>query len=300
MYVTADISNISRCSVHDGPGLRTVIYFKGCGLRCRWCHNPETFSIGRDIMYIPSKCIHCGRCVEVCPEHHVIMENAVVFKRNGCIKCGKCADVCPTGALVSCGEKMTIEQIMTEIVKDKHYFGVSHGGVTLSGGECLLQADFVAELLACCKKEDIHTVIETALFVSWANVEKVLPYTDMFFVDVKIAEPEKHRIYTGQDNYLIQQNLRRLTDTGAMITVRIPLIPGVNDSLEDMDLFGNILRNLKISGVELLRYNYMAESKYQSVGMQYEAFGTQAQTEDVMSLLCSRLQKHLKCRVFYK
>lgn len=300
MHLMADISNISRCSVHDGPGLRTVVYFKGCGLRCRWCHNPETLSGRRDIMYIPSKCIHCGRCIAVCPKHHIISGNDMVFEREGCIRCGKCADICPTGALESCGEKMTIEQVMTEVKKDRHYYAASDGGITLSGGECLLQSDFAAELLRICKKEGIHTVIETALFVPWANIEKVLQYTDMFFADLKIADFQKHRLYTGQDNQIILENLRKLTDTGAAVTLRIPLIPGVNDSLEDMDAIGCIIKDMGIIAVELLRYNYLAESKYQSVGMKYEKFGTESQADSKMSALQDRLKEHVPYRVFYK
>lgn len=300
MHLTAPISNFSRGSFHDGPGLRTVVYFKGCDLRCQWCHNPESLHGHTEILFYTSKCIHCGKCVEVCPQHHIISGNDVLFLRHGCIRCGKCADVCPAGALIVCGEDMTVEQVMEQIRKDKHYYDVSHGGITLSGGECLLHADFSASLLACCKAEDIHTAVETALFVPWDSIEKVLPYTDLFYTDLKIANSDKHRKYTGHDNRLILNNLRKLTSTNKQVIIRIPLIPGVNDSLEDMDLFGNILKSINASAIELLRYNYMAESKYRAVGMEYVEFASQTQNDSIMTALQARLQKSVHCNVIYK
>lgn len=193
-----------------------------------------------------------------------------------------------------------LEQVMAQIKKDKHYYDVSAGGVTLSGGECLLQADFAADLLSRCRSEGIHTAVETALFVPWENIEKVVPYTELFYADLKIAESDKHREYTGQGNRLILENLRKLARSAKQLIVRIPLIPGVNDSLEDMDLFGEILGSINPTSIELLRYNYMAESKYRAAGMAYTEFATQAQSDSTMSTLQTRLQKHLNCKVNYK
>lgn len=224
----------------------------------------------------------------------------MLFLREGCSACGKCAQVCPTGALVVCGEEMTVEGVMNEIRKDAHYYAVSGGGVTLSGGECLLQPDFVASILQCCKAEGIHTVIETALFVPWENIQKIIPYTDMFFADFKIPDSQKHRAYTGQGNELILENLRRLSSLHPNITLRIPLIPGVNDSMEDMNAFGRIIKTIKIEKIELLRYNYMAESKYQVIGLEYESFGSESQSDSYMKQLQEILQKQLpEKKVFY-
>ena len=178
MPVSAPITNISRGSMHDGPGVRTVVYFKGCGLRCQWCHNPETLSAESQLLYISNKCIHCGKCVECCPEHHKICGNDMLFIRDGCTVCGKCAAVCPSLALSLCGEQKTPQQIFDEIKKDAHYYSSSGGGVTFSGGECLLYPRFVAETAGMCMESGIHTAVESAFFVPWQNVQSVLPHVD--------------------------------------------------------------------------------------------------------------------------
>ncbi len=277
MSVTAMITHISRTSLHDGPGVRTVVYFKGCGLRCRWCHNPETLSPLPEILYTPQKCIRCGRCVELCPEHHRVEGDEMVFHREGCSRCGRCAEVCPSEALTTAGRRYTVEELLAEVQKDRHYYLQSGGGVTLSGGECLLQADFCRELLAACRDDGIHTAVETALFVPWKNVERVLSHTDWVFADCKLADPEKHRRYTGQDNRRILANLARLAEAApGRVTVRIPLIPGVNDTDEDIAGFARVLAPLAdgLRGVEILRYNNLAAGKYAAVGMGYTDFGT--------------------------
>ena len=221
------ITDISRCSLHDGPGVRTVVYFKGCALRCKWCHNPETLTVEKDMMFLNTKCIKCGRCLEVCPQCHTVVDNEIRIDRSKCKYCGRCVDNCPAGALQMVGREVTVEELMSEIRKDSHYYEISGGGVTISGGECLLQSPFAAAVLKKCKEEGIHTAIETALFVTWDSVERVLPYVDLVYADLKIAEGPKHKEYTGQSNEGILSNLRRLSDTGKEMIVRIPLIPGV-------------------------------------------------------------------------
>lgn len=296
MSLTANISNISRCSVHDGPGVRTVVFFKGCGLRCRWCHNPETLSVKKDILYAKIKCIHCGRCVEACPEHHVIRDNDMVYLRDGCNRCGRCASVCPSGALSISGEAKTLDEVWKELIKDRHFYQASGGGITLSGGECLLQSDFAAELMKRCREEGIHTAVETALFVPWTCIEKVVPYCDLFLTDFKIPDPLKHKEYTGQDNGLILSNLRKLIESvHDCVIIRIPLIPGVNDSVEDMRRFASVFSSFpnRPRGIELLKYNALAEGKYQLAGMSYESFGPEAQPNDHVSLLCEALRASL-------
>lgn len=293
MSVTAVVSNLSRGSLHDGPGVRTVVYFKGCALRCRWCHNPETLSVQPEVMYAPIKCIHCGRCVAICPEHHRIVGDDMVLDREGCAACGRCAEACPSGALSMSGTRRSLDEVFRDVMRDRHYYQTSGGGVTLSGGECLLQAEFAAQLLGRCREAGVHTAVETALFVPWSHVEAVLPVCDLFLCDFKIPDPEKHRAYTGQDNRLILENLRALAQRapGRML-LRIPLIPGVNDSEKDMRAFGKEIREFEagLQGVELLKYNPMAESKYRQVGMKYEAFGNAPQSDDEVKRLAEALE----------
>ncbi len=181
MSVTPRISNISRTSLHDGPGIRTVVYFKGCTLRCKWCHNPETFSALPEILYASVKCIHCGKCVEQCPEHHKISGNDMLFLREGCTACGRCAAGCPSMALSLCGEEKTADELFAEIQKDAHYYAVSGGGVTFSGGECLLYPEYLAQVARKCKENRIDTAVESAFCVPWENVMRVLPFVDLFF-----------------------------------------------------------------------------------------------------------------------
>lgn len=298
MHLTAGITNISRTSLHDGPGVRTVVYFKGCNLRCQWCHNPETIGRKPEILYTASKCIHCGKCVELFPQCHAIENGNLKLLRDHCTGCGKCADLCPAGALNLAAAEMTVDNTLKEIRKDKLYFQQSGGGVTLSGGECLLQADFCAQLLQACQAEQIHTMIETALFVPWHQVEKVLPYCDGFFADFKIADPEKHRQYTGQTNELILSNLYRLVQAApGKVTVRIPLIPGVNDRSADISEFAEKLSALAdhLAAIEILRYNPLAESKYRHCGKEYTDFG-EAQSDAFMTAFCDSLENALEHR----
>lgn len=302
MSISGNISNISRSSLHDGPGIRTVVYFKGCGLNCKWCHNPETISAKSDILYVPIKCVHCGKCVELCPDCHKIDGNDMLFLRENCKKCGKCAENCPSGALSVSGENRDLEDVFKEISKDSHYFDQSGGGVTLSGGECLLQADFCAELLKKCKENGIHTVIETALFVPWRNIEKVIPYVDLFYTDFKIPDSKKHEEYTAQGNELILENLTKLsTLKKGKIIVRIPLIPSVNDSETDIAQFAEKLLPIaeNFEGIEILKYNSLGISKYKISGKEYTDFGS-AQTDEELVSHCEKLQNALqnKTKVF--
>ncbi|MBE7100869.1 MAG: glycyl-radical enzyme activating protein [Clostridiales bacterium] len=304
MSLTAVISNIARGSLHDGVGVRTVVYFKGCGLRCQWCHNPETFEKKREIVYSPVKCIYCGKCTDAYPSCHIIENGQMRIVRERCTGCGQCAEFCPTGAITLCGEEKTVEEVFQTILKDMHYYQSSNGGVTLSGGECLLQADFCTELLKKCKDAGIHTAIESALFVDYSKVEKVIPYVDFFYVDLKVANTLKHQKYTGQGNGLILDNIRRLSQMGKPIVIRIPLIPGVNDSSEDMRAFGEIIRGFSngIKGIELLKYNPLASSKYSSIGKEYYSFGFEPQKNETMLYLKDILQKEIgkQCPVYFR
>ncbi len=299
MSLSALVTNIARASLHDGPGVRTVVYLQGCGLRCAWCHNPETHADGPEILFAPVKCIHCGRCVALCPEHHLIRDGELIFQRDGCKNCGRCAEACPAGALEVCGIRRTVEEVMAEIEKDLPYFAESGGGVTLSGGECLLHGDFCAEVLRRCREKGIGTAVETALFVPYSAIEAVLPYCDLFFADLKIPDPEKHRRYTGADNRRILENLYALAAAApGRVTVRIPLIPTVNDSPEDVAGFARCLSPIadRIEGVEVLRYNTLAASKYALCGKAYTDFG-ETQTDGALRAFCASLGKAAENRL---
>ncbi|MBR4867464.1 MAG: glycyl-radical enzyme activating protein [Clostridia bacterium] len=298
MPVTAVITNIARASLHDGPGIRTVVYFKGCGLRCAWCHNPETLTGKAEILYAPVKCIACGRCIELCPACHSPSDTKMVFDRRAGTRCGKCADLCPTGALSKCGEEMTLEEVLAQLRKDAHYYAQG-GGVTLSGGECLLQSEFAAALLERLRAEGIHTAIESALFVPREALDRVIPHTDLFFADCKLPDPIRHRQYTGAENHRIMENLDYLTQAApGRVICRIPLIPGVNDAPEDMDAFAALLSPMaeRLQAIELLRYNPLGESKYTMSGRDYVGFG-ESQSDHVMLARVARLESALSGRV---
>ena len=302
MLLSGCVTNIARASLHDGPGIRTVVYFKGCALRCRWCHNPETLSSKPEILYTQTKCIHCGRCVFLYPDCHKIRGDGMVLLREKCKLCGQCVEACPSGALTLCGKNMTVHEVMAELQKDADYYTQSGGGITLSGGECLLQADFCAELLKRCREAGIHTAIETALFVPWEHVEKTVGLCDFYFADFKIAAPEKHRQYTGQSNELIYENLKKLAACApGKVTVRIPLIPGVNDSQADIGQFAQKLMPIadKLQAIEVLRYNTLAESKYVQTGRTYTDFG-ESQTDECLTAYCDQLSQAMdsKTKVF--
>lgn len=235
--------------------------------------------------------------MEICPTHHTINGNDVAFVRQGCIACGKCAEVCPVMALNLCGEEKTVDEVFSEIVKDRHYFQSSGGGVTVSGGECLLYPDFLEALFEKCHEDGIHTTVESAFSVPWSNIEKVCSKVDLFFADLKIPDAQKHREYTGRDNSLILENIRKLSGIHQNIIVRIPVIPGVNDSVEDIFGFSREIARFGkgIRSVELLKYNPLAESKYTAADCEYHPFDTQPQSDEIMQKLCDTLQS--KCGI---
>ena len=221
------------------------------------------------------------------------------FVKDDCAACGKCVEVCPASALELCGEIKTSDEVFNEIKKDLHYYKASNGGITFSGGECLLYPDFISDIAKKCKKEGIHTAVESAFFVPWENAEKVIPYIDLFFADLKIPDSEKHRKYTGHSNNIILKNIRNLSNRHDNIILRIPVIPGVNDSDEDISTFAEIISSFGkgIKEVELLKYNNLAESKYKIADEKYTSFSDSTQGNDEMKRLCSFLENKagIKC-----
>ena len=255
------IFDIERNSYVDGPGIRTTVFFKGCNLRCAWCHNPESQSPKPQMLFYRDKCKGCGKCKAICPTP------------GHCTLCGKCTFYCPADARKVCGKEYTVEEVLSEVLKDKAFYDNSGGGVTFSGGECMLQVDFLTEILKKCKENGIHTAVDTAGHVPFAFFEKVLPYTDLFLYDIKVMDPEKHKTYVGADNTLILENLKKLLNTGANIWIRIPVIGGINDSIEEMQKVKEFLTLWgKPQKVELLPYHAMGEHKYTALGKENRTF----------------------------
>ena len=259
---SATVFDIQRASFVDGPGIRTTVFFKGCNLRCAWCHNPESQSPKREMLLYRDKCTGCGKCREKCP-------NALA----SCELCGKCTLYCPQDAREICGEQYTTEQLLTQLGKDKAFYESSGGGITLSGGECMLQIDALEELLCACKKEALHTAVDTAGYVPFSYFERILPYTDLFLYDIKCFDSEKHREYTGVPNEKILENLAQLCRRGANIIVRIPIIPTFNDTAQEMKSIKGFLDACGFDGdVELLPYHALGNHKYSALGKEYFTF----------------------------
>ena len=264
----AIVSDIKRFAVHDGDGIRTTVFFKGCSLKCVWCHNPEGISFKPQLAYYGNKCVNCGECVRVCPSGaHQMTERGHEFERDKCIGCGKCPDKCLGSALTFYGRKMSVEELLPLVLEDRDFYETSGGGVTLSGGECLMQADFCAEFLRRLKEEGIHTAVDTCGCVPRENLDKVLPYTDVFLYDLKAIDEEVHIDCTGRSNRSILENLRYIDSMGKEIEIRIPYVPRYND--DQIDKMALFVRGLKhVRRVKVLPYHNYAGSKYAALGMQ--------------------------------
>ena len=249
------IFDIQRNSFVDGPGIRTSVFFKGCNLRCVWCHNPEGYLKNEELMFYKSKCTGCGKCKEACPNRF-----------ESCSLCKKCTHACKSGARVICGKEYTADEVMNEVLKDKAFYTASGGGVTFSGGECMLQINFLEEVLKRCKQHQIHTAIDTAGCVPRSYFERIIPYTDMFLYDVKALDEAVHIKYTNQSNKLILENLIFLDRCGKDIEIRIPYVPEIN-ALE-MEKIADFLSGLKnVKAVRILPYHKYADSKYEALGI---------------------------------
>ena len=258
----ATIFDIQRNSYVDGPGIRTTVFFKGCNLRCAWCHNPESQSPDVQMMFYQNKCTGCGKCREKCP-------NAL----EKCDLCGKCALYCPNDAREVCGKEYAVDEVLREVLKDRTFYANSGGGVTFSGGECMLQIDFLESVLRACRASGIQTAVDTAGYVDYARFERILPYTDLFLYDVKCRDVEKHKKYVGVTNELILENLEKLLFAGAAVWVRIPVIGGVNDTVEEMTKIRDFLKGCPApEQIELLPYHAMGEHKYAAIGRDAVSF----------------------------
>lgn len=269
MY-SGTVFNIQKFSVNDGPGIRTTVFLKGCPLNCMWCHNPESKSTKPELMYDANKCISCGACM-CCPTHsHIFSECAHHLERRTCTACGACAEICPADALEMAGKRMTAEEVMAEVKKDAVFYETSGGGMTLSGGEPMLQFDFSYALLKMAKEQGIHTCMETCGFAPKEQYEAILPYTDIFLFDYKETNPEKHKEFTGVSNELILENLKRLDSGGAKIILRCPIIPTLNDREEHFTGIAETANSLKnVSEIHIEPYHPLGKGKAEHLGKDY-------------------------------
>ena len=267
------VFNIQRFSIHDGPGFRTTVFLKGCPLRCGWCSNPEALRPHPEIITRDAKCIHSGKCVEACPEHAIdVVENTRIIHWENCSDCMKCAEACPSGAIEALGKTMTVAEVMDTVVRDAGYYRRSGGGITLSGGESLVQWRFASKLLQEAKRSGLHTTLDTTGQTDWEHLDEILNFTDLVLYDVKHANSAKHREATGVPNERILDNLRRtLAKAGPSVWVRHPVIPRFSDSVEELDELCELVLSLKppVEKICLLPFHNFGESKYAAMGKEY-------------------------------
>ena len=265
--MTGTVFNIERFSVHDGPGIRTVVFLKGCPLSCRWCHNPEGISPSPEIRYVKNKCMSCHSCESVCQNGcNVFADGVHELRRESCSSCGICAEVCLTGALTVTGKEYTVEEVIEKVLADRAFYG-DKGGMTLSGGEPLMQADFAVALLRSAKENGIHTAVETSGFCPSDILLSAAQYTDVFLYDCKTTDRETHKKYTGVYPDLIGSNLRLLSSIGANIVLRCPIIPTVNDSEKHFDSLAALANELDgIKEIHIEPYNPLSDAKNEQYG----------------------------------
>ena len=264
------VTHIQRFSLDDGPGIRTTVFLKGCQMRCAWCHNPEGLNAEPELQVVAERCIGCGVCLERCRQGaHELVDGRRRFLHRRCIACGRCAETCYTDALIFVGETKSTREVVEEVIADRDFYRSSGGGVTLSGGEPLVQPDFVAAVLKLCKTEGIHTAVETNLAWPWERLQAVLPLIDLLLVDVKIFNDREHRRWTGASNKDTLANLRRLRNMQKPTIVRTPVIGGLNDRVDHIGAIARFLASsCNVLEYELLPYHPLGLGKYASFGLE--------------------------------
>jgi len=268
MVTTGSIFDIKRYAIHDGPGIRTTAFLKGCSLSCPWCHNPESQNPSPEFLFWEERCVRCKACIEACQEDAIsLIDDRIVTDRTGCTACGACVSVCPNRAREIVGRVVTTGEMLNEIEKDVLFYDESGGGITLSGGEPLFQPDFSQALLRECKAREIHTALDTCGDVAEADILAIAKVTDLFLYDLKLIDSEAHKRQTGISNNRILTNLRRLDERGERIWIRIPLIPGINDNPDTIDQLGAFIATLNsVEAVQLLPYHRVGMQKLKRLG----------------------------------
>ena len=289
------VFNIQRFSVNDGPGIRTTVFLKGCPLRCKWCHNPESISPDQQLVLREDRCVRCGDCFALCKNHAVQrVDGGFTTVRDVCVECGECSEVCNADARQIAGKAMTESEVMGEIEKDVIFYEHSGGGASFSGGEPLLQHEFLCSLLEACKKKGIHTVVDTTGMTSPEILERVSAFVDLFLFDLKMLDDAKHREFTGVSNSMILSNLRRLAEMKKQVIVRIPIIPGVNDDPREIRESGAFIASLgNVAEIHLLPYHTIGVEKYHRLGEEYEMQQTVPPSADDLSTIVKELLNYV-------
>ena len=282
------VFNIQRFSIHDGPGIRTSVFLKGCNLKCLWCHNPESRFPRQEVQFFPQKCVQCGKCVEVCPEgaQSIDANNIRVYDREACRLHGACVENCMHDALVFVYQFMQPDEVVEIVLKDADYYRNSGGGLTISGGEPLLQKEFVRAVFERTKKLGIHNALDTAANTSWEDIQYVLPYVDIVLLDLKSMDDSVHTYATGTSNQMILENAHRLAHQEVDIIIRIPVVPGINATLENMLATAKFLRSFpRLKGVDLLPYHDLGVDKYASLGYSGRAPEFETPSDELLASL---------------
>lgn len=284
------IFNVQRFSIHDGPGIRTTVFLKGCTLRCFWCHNPESIRLRPDLQFYPERCIGCGRCVAACPRQaHLIEDGHHRLLRERCDDCGRCAAECYSQALTLAGRRVSSDAVVAEVLRDAEFYRATGGGVTLSGGEPALQPEFSRAILADCHAHGLHTVVETAASCPWKDLALVLGETDLVLLDLKLMDSARHRAAVGSGNERILANVRRMDALGIPIVPRVPVVPGVNDTPEDVAAIARLVAELRHAReLVLLPFHQLGEGKYRSLGIEYRARHLRPPSAETMRTLADR------------